>query len=89
MARRRSGGLSYRGYVALADAVFGLAAGFMLLNPLRSLPPPPPAPLPRPCCEPNLGPAIEEREERLSLVLAKLRAQQNEILESFDRLTKK
>ena len=54
--RRRPATLSFRGFIVLADIIFALAAGFMLLHPLApSRPRPVPVPVPEtpPCgdCE--------------------------------------
>jgi hypothetical protein len=68
MRRRSAPTMSFRGFIVLADIIFALAAGFMLLHPLQSavphVPPPPPPPIPRP--------DVRELEMRLERLLVRL-----------------
>lgn len=42
MKRRRRSGFRFLGFLALADVLFAVSAGLLLLNPIRFDPPPPP-----------------------------------------------
>jgi len=59
MRRQRSGAHGLRAYIVLADIVFALSAGFMLLHPLSKPKPPPPPPPPKPAICSLCGPLAE------------------------------
>jgi hypothetical protein len=64
------------GFVALADLLFALSAGLLLLNPPRIAPPEPaPQPLPQAMAQPASPPPIDEiggELQRLAMLLDKL-----------------
>jgi hypothetical protein len=73
MRRRSAPTLSFRGFVVLADIIFALAAGFMLLHPLQPVAQRAPAPPDPP------RPDASALEERLNSLLPKLRDGANDL----------
>jgi hypothetical protein len=57
MTRRRREGFRFLGFVALADTLFAVSAGLLLLNPIRFAPPA--APLPATASRPLSHPTPE------------------------------
>jgi hypothetical protein len=50
--KRKQSGFSFRGFVALADMIFAVSAGLLLLNPIQFEPPPAILPKPKPVFKP-------------------------------------
>ena len=50
--KRKQSGFSFRGFVALADMIFAVSAGLLLLNPIQFDSKPDAAPKPKPAFKP-------------------------------------